>query len=166
MSEPSAENLSVPKSAPPQVLYIEDNFHNRRLVRKILASRGYEVVEAEDGLSGLEMLARLRPPLVLLDIGLPDVDGIEVVTRIRSDIELRDTPVIAITASAMRGDRERFLSMGCDDYLSKPLQALELIAMVEHYLKKDGEDFARDIGTRRTATPDERGQGRDVGAKS
>ena len=119
------------------VLYIEDNFHNRRLVRKILASRGFEVLEAEDGLSGLAMLRALRPPLVLLDIGLPDIDGLEVVARIRADAELRATPVIAITASAMRGDRERFLERGCDDYLSKPLQALELIALVERHYPVD-----------------------------
>ena len=117
------------------VLYIEDNYHNRRLVRKILASRGYSVLEAEDGLTGLAMLRELRPPLLLLDIGLPDIDGLEVVARIRADAELADTPVIAITASAMRGDRERFLEKGCDDYLSKPLHALELIALVERYYR-------------------------------
>ena len=119
------------------LLYIEDNYHNRRLVRKILASRGYRVIEAEDGLSGLEELRRSRPPLVLLDIGLPDVDGLEVIERIRADAELREVPVIAVTASAMRGDRERFLAHGCDDYLSKPLHALELIAMVERYYPRD-----------------------------
>ena len=119
------------------VLYIEDNFHNRRLVRKILTSRGFEVLEAEDGLSGLAMLRALRPPLVLLDIGLPDIDGLEVVARIRADADLSTTPVIAITASAMRGDRERFLEQGCDDYLSKPLQALELIALVERHYPAD-----------------------------
>ena len=121
------------------VLYIEDNFHNRRIVRKILQSRGYTVVEAEDGLSGLEMVHALRPPLILLDIGLPGMGGLEVVGRIKADVELRDTPVIALTASAMRGDRERFLAAGCDDYLSKPIQALELIDIVAaHYPSVDG----------------------------
>ena len=116
------------------VLYIEDNYHNRRIVRKILQSRGYTIIEAEDGITGLAMVRRLEPPLVLLDIGLPGIDGLEVIAQIRADQKIRSTPVITLTASAMRGDRERFLAAGCDDYLSKPIQALELVNKVaEHY---------------------------------
>ncbi len=116
------------------VLYIEDNPHNRRLVRRTLERRGYTLIEATDGQAGLDMVRELKPPLVLLDIGLPVMDGIEVVKHIKADGELQSTPVIALTASAMRGDRERFLSAGCDDYLSKPIQVLELLAKVaEHY---------------------------------
>ena len=115
------------------ILYIEDNFHNRRIVRKILTSRGYNVIEAEDGISGLEMVRELKPPLVLLDIGLPGMDGLEVVGHIKADDELCEIPVIALTASAMRGDRERFLEAGCDDYLSKPIHVIELIKMVQAY---------------------------------
>ena len=116
------------------ILYIEDNYHNRRIVRKILQSRGYTLVEAEDGLSGLAMVHELKPPLVLLDIGLPGIDGLEVVARVKADPELCKIPVIALTASAMRGDRERFLEAGCDDYLSKPIQVQELINKVtDHY---------------------------------
>ncbi|HOT92154.1 MAG TPA: response regulator [Anaerolineae bacterium] len=115
------------------ILYIEDNPHNRRLVRRTLERRGYTVVEAEDGESGLQMVQELKPPLVLLDIGLPKMDGIEVVGRIKADPALQDIPVIAITASAMQGDRERFLAAGCDDYLSKPIQIFELIEKVDLY---------------------------------
>jgi len=115
------------------VLYIEDNPHNRRLVRRTLERRGYTIIEAEDGESGLKMIQELRPPLVLLDIGLPKMDGMEVVGHVRDDAELRDIPVIAITASAMQGDRERFLAAGCDDYLSKPIQVLDLIEKVNLY---------------------------------
>ena len=115
------------------ILYIEDNFHNRRIVRKMLQSRGYMMVEAEDGLAGLEMVRTLKPHIVLLDIGLPGMDGLEVVARIKADEELRHIPVIALTASAMRGDRERFLAAGCDDYLAKPVQAMELFNKVELY---------------------------------
>lgn len=121
------------------VLYIEDNFHNRRIVRKILQSRGYSLIEAEDGISGLAMVQELKPPLVLLDIGLPGMDGLEVVGRIKADQALREIPVIALTASAMRGDRERFLAAGCDDYLSKPVQAMELINMVGAYYPSNGK---------------------------
>jgi two-component system cell cycle response regulator DivK len=116
-----------------KILYIEDNFHNRRIVRKMLQSRGYMMIEAEDGLSGLEMVRTLKPHIVLLDIGLPGMDGLEVVARIKADEELRHIPVIALTASAMRGDRERFLAAGCDDYLAKPVQAVELFNKVELY---------------------------------
>jgi two-component system cell cycle response regulator DivK len=122
------------------ILYIEDNYHNRRIVRKILQSQGYTVVEAEDGLTGLDMVYELHPPLILLDIGLPGIDGIEVVSRVKADEDLCKTPVIAITASAMRGDRERFLDAGCDDYMSKPIQAMELIQKVAmHYPSGNGK---------------------------
>ncbi|MFP4394591.1 MAG: response regulator [Anaerolineales bacterium] len=120
------------------VLYIEDNPHNRRLVRRTLQRRGYEMVEADNGVTGLEMVRELKPPLVLLDIGLPQMDGIEVVKHIKADTELQQIPVIALTASAMRGDRERFLAAGCDDYLSKPIQVLELLQMVKQYYPKEG----------------------------
>ncbi len=115
------------------VLYIEDNYHNRRIVRKVLSSRGYTVLEAEEGLRGLEMVRELKPPLVLLDIGLPGIDGLEIVSQIKGNEDLRDIWVIALTASAMRGDRERFLAAGCDDYLSKPLQVMELIKKVDDF---------------------------------
>ena len=124
------------------VLYIEDNFHNRRIVRKILQSRGYMMAEAEDGMRGLEMVQTLKPSLVLLDIGLPGMDGLEVVARIKADPALRPIPVIALTASAMLGDRERFLAAGCDDYISKPVQAMELIAKIEAYSSGLGQAAA------------------------
>jgi CheY-like chemotaxis protein len=85
------------------------------------------------------MVQELKPPLVLLDIGLPGMDGLEVVGRIKADEALRAIPVIALTASAMRGDRERFLAAGCDDYLSKPVQAMELINMVGAYYPSNGK---------------------------
>lgn len=115
------------------VLCIEDNFHNRLLVNRILSSHGYTVIEAKDGVEGLEMIRSLKPPLVLLDIDLPGMDGIEVVGHIRADDLIRDIPVIALTASAMQGDRERFLHAGCDDYLSKPIQVTQLLDMIARY---------------------------------
>lgn len=119
------------------ILYVEDNYHNRRIVRKILGTRGFTVIEAEDGLVGYEMICEIKPPLVLLDIALPHLDGIQIVQRIKADSELRHIPVIALTASAMRGDRERFLDAGCNDYLSKPVRAQELIEMVEKYFESE-----------------------------
>lgn len=127
------------------ILYIEDNLHNRRLVRKTLERRGYVVLEAEDGVSGLEMVCDLKPPLVLLDIGLPGIDGLEVVLRMRANTELCHIPVIAITASAMQGERERFLAAGCDDYLSKPIQVLDLVDKVATYFPTDRPGPTRSV---------------------
>lgn len=115
------------------ILYIEDNAHNRRIVRKLLSMFGYSVIEAEDGLQGYQMIQDLKPPLVLLDISLPTMDGIQIVGLVKASEELRHIPVIALTASAMRGDRERFLEAGCNDYLSKPVNAQELHQMVDSY---------------------------------
>lgn len=116
-----------------KVLYIEDNVHNRRIVRKFLNIHGFTVIEANDGLVGYEMICELKPPLVLLDISLPTMHGMEIVSKVKADPDLMHIPVIALTASAMRGDRERFLNAGCDDYLSKPVNAQELISMVKNY---------------------------------
>lgn len=116
------------------ILCIEDDFQNRLLVNRILSSQGYNVVEAADGNEGMRMIRTLRPPLVLLDINLPGIDGIEIVGRVRADKSLRHIPVIALTASAMQGDRERFLKAGCDDYLSKPILVKQLLDVIEqHY---------------------------------
>ncbi len=119
------------------VVYVEDNYHNRRIVRKILDAYGYHVHEAQDGREGLKMIQEVHPNLVLLDISLPGMDGIEVVGRLKASEEYRNIPVVALTASAMVGDRERFLEAGCDDYLSKPVSALDLIRKVKLYLPPD-----------------------------
>jgi two-component system, cell cycle response regulator DivK len=121
---------------PHRILYIEDNFQNKRLVRKILASRGFEVLEAEDGLTGVEIAVKEVPDLILMDISLPGIDGVEATQRIKAYTETSKIPVIALTANAMRGDRERFIAAGCDDYLPKPISTTELVAMVEKYLNR------------------------------
>ena len=117
-----------------RILYVEDNFQNKRLVRKMLAARGYEVIEAEDGLTGVEMALHEQPDLILMDISLPGIDGVEATQRIKSFEGTQHIPVIALTANAMRGDRERFLAAGCDDYLSKPISMSELLEMLHKYL--------------------------------
>jgi two-component system cell cycle response regulator DivK len=116
------------------ILYVEDNYHNRRLVQKVLTAKGYDVLLAEDGISGWEKVQKFKPPIVLLDISLPgEMDGLDVASRMKSHDALKDIWVIALTASAMRGDRERFLEQGCDDYLSKPIQVRELLEKVEAF---------------------------------
>jgi signal transduction histidine kinase/CheY-like chemotaxis protein len=104
-----------------KVLYIEDNRENRMLVRAVLEAAGYIVVEAEDGLAGIEAAIREEPALILLDINLPGVDGYEIVAILKSFPNLASTPVIAVTAYAMQGDRQRTLVAGCDGYIQKPI---------------------------------------------
>jgi two-component system, cell cycle response regulator DivK len=116
------------------ILYIEDNPHNMRLVRKLLQSMGFNMIEAMDGLRGLHMAAEHRPDLILVDINLPDIDGLEVVRRLKSDPTLAHIPAVALTANAMYGDRENCLAGGCDGYLAKPIARMELKNVLSHFL--------------------------------
>ena len=103
-----------------KIVLVEDNPDNRLLVRVILESL-YEVTEYETGFTALEALHKEKPALVLLDVSLPEMDGTEVLRRIRADVGLRDLPVIALTAHAMSGDREKYLAAGFDEYVTKPI---------------------------------------------
>jgi CheY-like chemotaxis protein len=103
-----------------RIAVVEDNPDNRMLVRVILDSL-YDVTEYETGPAALAGLQSEKPDLVLLDVSLPEMDGSEVLRRIRADARLRDLPVIALTAHAMTGDREKFLAAGFDDYVTKPI---------------------------------------------
>ncbi len=123
-----------------RILYVEDNYQNMRLVRKILNHAGYEMLEAEDGLTALEVVASESMDLILLDINLPDIDGLEVLARIRENPALQALPIIALTANAMVGDREKMLAAGCSDYLPKPISRQELLDMVAQYLAKPSAD--------------------------
>jgi two-component system cell cycle response regulator DivK len=115
-----------------RILYIEDNFQNKRLVRKILSARGYEVLEADDGLTGVELAELEKPDLILMDMSLPGIDGVEATQRIKGSGQ--EVPIVALTANAMRGDRERFLAAGCDDYLPKPISTSDLLCMIVKFL--------------------------------
>ena len=117
-----------------RILYVEDNFQNKRLVRKILTARGYEVLEADDGLTGVEIATKELPDLILMDISLPGIDGVEATQRIKASEGTARIPVIALTANAMRGDRERFIAAGCDDYLPKPISTTDLLGLIGSYL--------------------------------
>lgn len=117
------------------ILYVEDNPQNMRLVRKMLKTGGYDMIEATDGQSGLEMALEYKPDLILMDINLPDIDGMEVTMRLKANPAMVHTPIVALTANAMFGDRERFTSAGCDGYLAKPVTRNELLNTVAHFLK-------------------------------
>jgi two-component system cell cycle response regulator DivK len=118
------------------ILYVEDNPDNMLLVKRVLQSRGYNVLEAKNGLMGVAMAETENPDLILLDINLPDIDGYEVARRLRSsgNVKLTYVPIIAITANALRGDAEKALEAGCDVYMSKPINIRELAARVEAYV--------------------------------
>ena len=112
------------------ILLVEDNERNRKLVRTILEFRGYEVIECEDGAPSLELARAHKPALVLMDIQLPDVDGISALGRLRADERTASIPVLALTAQAMLGDRERLLAAGFDGYVSKPVNVVEFLDTV------------------------------------
>ena len=118
----------------PKILYIEDNPENRMLVRAVLEAAGYTIVDAEDGLAGIEAAIREEPALILLDINLPGVDGYEIVAILKSFPNLAATPVIAVTAYAMQGDRQRTLVAGCDGYLQKPINVDTFPRQVAEFL--------------------------------
>ena len=118
------------------ILYIEDNPDNMRLVQRALESRGYHLLQAKNGLDGVRVAETEQVDLILLDINLPDIDGYEVARRLRSSQErqLNATPIIAVTANALKGDAERALEAGCDVYMSKPINIRELWARVEAFV--------------------------------
>lgn len=116
------------------ILYIEDNSQNMRLVKKLLKIGGHEMIGAENGLTGIELAKEHHPDIILLDINLPDIDGVEVTQRLKNDPTFPDIPIIALTANAMYGDKEMFMDAGCDDYLSKPISKNELLTMIDKHL--------------------------------
>ncbi len=118
------------------VLVAEDNAVNRELLRELLESRGYNVMEACDGQEALQMIEQTHPDILLLDIGMPVLDGLAVVRQIRKNPSFATLPVLAVTAYAMRGDRENVLNSGFDGYLSKPINARDLGNELERVLQK------------------------------
>jgi CheY-like chemotaxis protein len=117
-----------------KILLVEDNEMNRDMLSRRLQRRGYEVVVALDGEQGIEMARRETPDLILMDMSLPVLDGWEATRRLKSEHGTRSIPVIALTAHAMRGDREQALDAGCDDYDTKPVDFARLLAKMEALL--------------------------------
>jgi two-component system, cell cycle response regulator DivK len=115
----------------PQVLVVEDNERNMKLFRDVLQASGYRTLEATTGGRAVELVIEHGPDLVLMDIQLPDIDGLEALDRLRADERTASVPVLALTAQAMEGDRERFLAAGFDGYLSKPVNIADFLATVK-----------------------------------
>ncbi|HEX6114118.1 MAG TPA: response regulator [Geminicoccaceae bacterium] len=120
-----------------RILIVEDVEYNRDLLVQLLEDE-YEILTAADGATGIEVAARHRPDLILMDLSLPGVDGWEATRRLKARPETQATPVIALTAHAMQGDEERARACGCDDYLTKPIDEDQLFAKLARLLGPDG----------------------------
>ena len=116
-----------------QILVVEDNERNMRLFRDVLEAAGHRTLAATTGEHAVELAGEHAPDLVLMDIQLPGIGGVEALGRIRADERTRAVPVLALTAQAMEGDRERFLAAGFDGYVSKPVNIAEFVATVKLY---------------------------------
>jgi two-component system cell cycle response regulator DivK len=121
-----------------QVLVVEDNERNMKLFRDVLLATGYRTLEATTGGQAVELATEHTPDLVLMDIQLPDIDGIEALGLLRTDDRTASLPVLALTAQAMEGDRERFLAAGFDGYLAKPVNVRDFLATVKRYCERRG----------------------------
>lgn len=118
----------------PKILIVEDNEENRDALSRRLERRGFEIIMAADGKAGVAMALAEKPDLVLMDMNMPELDGWEATRQIKAAAEARDLPVIALTAHAMAGDRDRALQAGCADYHTKPVDFPKLLAQIEALL--------------------------------
>ena len=129
-----------------KILYVEDNYQNFRLVMRLLTleKQQYDITQAPTGNDGLRLADEMKPDLILMDINLPDIDGVEVTRRIKENPRLKHIPVVALTANAMVGDQERFLTAGCDAYLRKPMSRADLHGVLVKYLSNSQKAAAAD----------------------
>ncbi len=121
-----------------KILIVEDNELNLDMLSRRLARKGYQVIHARDGVQGLAMVRAERPDLVLMDMSLPEMDGWETTRRLREDEAVGRVPVIALTAHAMQGDREKALAVGCNDYDTKPVEFDRLLGKISALLVNEG----------------------------
>ena len=117
-----------------RILVVEDNETNLYLIRFMLEKSGYEVIEAREGAVGVELAGKEKPDLILMDVQLPDMDGLEATKRIRASEADGEIPIIALTSYAMAGDREKALAAGCTGYIEKPINPDTFMAEIEKYL--------------------------------
>lgn len=120
---------------PARILYIEDNFENRLLVRRILLAEGYEFEEADNAELGIQMALKNPPDLILMDISMPNINGLTATRLIRESAALQRIPVVALTANAMQNDLETTLEAGCDGYIIKPIDIDRFSDQILHYLR-------------------------------
>jgi len=123
-----------------RVLVVEDNENNMKLICLVLEKHGYEPIQAFSGEEGVEKAIAERPDLILMDIQLPDINGMKAVKRIRMVDDMQEVPIIAITSYAMAGDREKILNVGCDGYFEKPIDPLTIVEKIEKIVKLRNND--------------------------
>lgn len=116
------------------VLIVEDNDLNLKLFRDLLEASGYQTLQSKDGMDGLRLVRDHRPDLVLMDIQLPEISGLEITRLIKADPEIRHIPVLAVTAFAMKGDEEKIRDGGCDGYIAKPISVASFLQTVQSFL--------------------------------
>ena len=119
-----------------KILIVEDNDLNLKLFRDLLAANGYETVETKEGVEAMGITRAIMPDLILMDIQLPEISGLDVTRKIKNDPEIKHIPVIAVTAFAMKDDEEKILEAGCEAYLSKPIAIDKFITTVRHFLEE------------------------------
>ena len=117
-----------------KILIVEDNELNMKLFNDLLEANGYEIIQTRNGLEALELVKTHMPDLILMDIQLPEVSGLEVTKWIKEDDDVKHIPVIAVTAFAMKGDEERIRQGGCEAYISKPISVGSFVQTIKHYL--------------------------------
>ncbi len=119
---------------PKTILIVEDNELNMKLFHDLLEAQGYQTIQSRDGMEALKLARLHRPDLILMDIQLPEVSGLEVTKWLKEDDELKVIPVIAVTAFAMKGDEEKIREGGCEDYLAKPISVVKFLDTVKRFL--------------------------------
>ncbi|MEM6851951.1 MAG: response regulator [Pseudomonadota bacterium] len=129
------ESLSV-SDKPKTVLIVEDNELNMKLFHDLLEAHGYDTLQTRDGMEALRLAREHAPDLILMDIQLPEVSGLEVTKWLKEDEELSAIPIVAVTAFAMKGDEERIREGGCEAYIAKPISVASFLETVKHYLNE------------------------------
>jgi two-component system cell cycle response regulator DivK len=117
-----------------RILIVEDNDLNLKLFRDLLNAHGYETVETKEGLEAISLTKNLKPDLILMDIQLPEISGLDVTRRLKADSSIADIPIIAVTAFAMKDDEEKILAAGCEAYISKPISIMPFLNTVRRFL--------------------------------
>lgn len=120
-----------------KILIVEDNELNLKLFRDLLEAHGYETFETKDGNEALSIARNMKPDLILMDIQLPEISGLDITKRLKADSDVNRIPVIAVTAFAMKDDEEMILSAGCEAYMSKPISIPTFIATVKKFLEEE-----------------------------
>lgn len=120
-----------------RILIVEDNELNLKLFRDLLSANGFETLETKDGVEAISLTRNMRPDLILMDIQLPEISGLDITQKIKADPDLKSIPIIAVTAFAMKDDEEKILAAGCEAYISKPISIGPFLATVKQFLGEE-----------------------------